>query len=72
MEVGDTRDRILHLTCKSEVSFACHFSGVYAPNCYVERRKAWKEMRDVRGPVEGPWAVCGDFNTTRHIREKEC
>lgn len=62
------------LTCKFEAkfqSFACHITGVYAPNCYVERTKVWEEMTDVRGLMEGPWAVCGDFNTTRFISEKE-
>ncbi|WMV09786.1 hypothetical protein MTR67_003171 [Solanum verrucosum] len=33
-------------------------------------RKVWKEMTDIRGLVEGPWADCGDFNTTRFISEK--
>ncbi|KAG5605700.1 hypothetical protein H5410_027192 [Solanum commersonii] len=35
-----------------------------------EGRKVWEEMANVRGLVEGPWAVCGDFNTTRFILEK--
>jgi len=61
------------LTCKFEAqfqSFSCHLTGVYAPNCYIERRKVWEEIADVRGLMEGPWAICGDFNTTRYVSEK--
>ncbi|KAG5622396.1 hypothetical protein H5410_007614 [Solanum commersonii] len=44
---------------------------VYAPNCYKERRMVWDELGSVRGLIEGPWAVCGDFNVTRYISEKK-
>lgn len=40
------------LTCKFEAqfqSFSCHLTGVYAPNYYIERRKVWEEIGDVRG-----------------------
>ncbi|WMV58070.1 hypothetical protein MTR67_051455 [Solanum verrucosum] len=44
--------------------------GVYAPNCYVERRPVWEEIGSIRGLIEGPWAVCGDFNEARYVLEK--
>ncbi|WMV41830.1 hypothetical protein MTR67_035215 [Solanum verrucosum] len=68
LEIGDYT-----LTCKFEAqfqSFSCHLTGVYAPNCYIERRKVWEEIADVRGLMEGPWAICGDFNTIRYVSEK--
>ena len=43
---------------------------MYAPNCYVERRLVWEEIRAIRSLIEGPWAVCGDFNVLRFISEK--
>ncbi|XP_070040904.1 uncharacterized protein [Nicotiana tomentosiformis] len=43
---------------------------VYAPNCRIERRTIWREIGAVRGLMEGPWAVCGDFNVTRYPSEK--
>lgn len=52
------------LTCKFEAqlqSFSCNITGVYALNCYIERRSVWEEIGDVRGLFHGPWAVCGDF-----------
>lgn len=30
----------------------------------------WDEIGSVRGLMEGPWAVCGDFNVTRFSSEK--
>lgn len=34
--------------------FSCHITGVYAPNCYVERL-VWEEIVSIRGLIEGPW-----------------
>ncbi|WMV46111.1 hypothetical protein MTR67_039496 [Solanum verrucosum] len=62
------------ITCKFESqtqNFSCHISGVYAPNCYKERRLVWEELSSVRGLMEGPWAMCGDFNVSRYISEKK-
>lgn len=62
------------ITCKFESQtedFKCHITGVYAPNCYKERRLVWEEVGVVRGLVEGPWEVCGDFNAVRYISEKK-
>ncbi|KAG5576279.1 hypothetical protein H5410_056413 [Solanum commersonii] len=47
------------VTCKFESQvqdFSCHITGVYAPNCYVERRLVWEEIGSIRGLIEGPWA----------------
>lgn len=48
---------------KSQLSnFGCHITGVYAPNCKVERGLVWEEVADVRGLMDGPCAIYGDFN----------
>ncbi|KAG5586475.1 hypothetical protein H5410_046909 [Solanum commersonii] len=36
----------------------------------TERRSVWEEMGAIRGIIEGPWVVCGDFNVVRFILEK--
>ncbi|KAG5582499.1 hypothetical protein H5410_053126 [Solanum commersonii] len=39
------------ITCKFKSqlqSFKCHITGVYAPNCYKERRMVWDELGSVR------------------------
>ncbi|XP_060211901.1 uncharacterized protein LOC132639474 [Lycium barbarum] len=46
-------------------------NGMYAPNSYKERRLVWEELGSVRGLMEWPWAVCGDYNVTRFISEKK-
>ncbi|XP_016513659.1 uncharacterized protein LOC107830565 [Nicotiana tabacum] len=61
------------LACKFEAllqNFECHITGVYTPNCNIERRKDWWEIGAVRGLVEGPWVVCSNFNITRFPSEK--
>nr|XP_018623959.2 uncharacterized protein LOC104089093 [Nicotiana tomentosiformis] len=43
------------LTCKFEAllqNFQCHITGVYAPNCSIERRTVWREIGAVRGLME--------------------
>ena len=64
------------LSCKLKAqtnNFECHITGVYAPNNKVERRVVQEELADVRGLMDGPWAVCGDFNVCRFSSEKkEC
>ncbi|CAN4109981.1 unnamed protein product [Withania somnifera] len=69
MEIGSYT-----LTCKFEAllqDYKCHITGVYAPNCRIEREHTWEEIGAVRGLFEGPWAVCGDFNVTRLPSEKK-
>nr|XP_033515727.1 exodeoxyribonuclease-like [Nicotiana tomentosiformis] len=61
------------LTCKFEAllqNFHCLITGVYAPNCRIERRIVWREIGAVRGLMEGPWVVCGDFNVTKYPSKK--
>lgn len=55
---------------RCEMSYNCHISGVYAPTCKAERRQVQDELGTVRGLMEGPWAVCGDFNVCRFPTEK--
>lgn len=35
-----------------------------------ERKVLWEELGAMRSFCEGPWVVCGDFNTTRFPSEK--
>ncbi|KAG5598653.1 hypothetical protein H5410_030023 [Solanum commersonii] len=61
------------LSCKFRAqlsNFECHITSVYAPNSQVERRLVWEELADVRGLMDGPWAICGDFNVCRFPSEK--
>ncbi|XP_047259929.1 uncharacterized protein LOC124892764 [Capsicum annuum] len=61
------------LTCRFEAlsqNFNCHITGVYAPNCKVERKEVWDELGAVKGILEGPWAVCGNLNVCRFPTEK--
>lgn len=58
------------ITCKFESQLQT-FKCVYAPNCYKEKRTVWDELSSVRGLMEGPWAICGDFDVTRYIFEKK-
>lgn len=48
------------LTCKFEAllqDFKCNITGVYAPNCIIEREHVWGEVGAVRSLFEGPWIV---------------
>lgn len=51
-------------------TFECHVTGVYAPNCNLERENEWEETGVVTGLLEGPWAVSGDFNVTKFPSEQ--
>lgn len=51
--------------------YSWHLSGVYAPNDRYKREEVWWELAGVRGLFEGPWVVCGDFNTVRYPSEKK-
>lgn len=46
-------------------------TGVYAPNSREEREEVWWEVGSTRGLFDGPWVVCGDFNTARFPSEKK-
>ncbi|CAN4125589.1 unnamed protein product [Withania somnifera] len=60
---GDVLQIGVHsFTCRFEgqlQDFRCHITGVYAPN-----------LSAVRDLMEGPWAICGDFNIVRFPTKK--
>lgn len=61
------------ITCKltdMNNSFTWCITGIYGPHCRKERKLLWWELAAIRGIWEGPWVVCGDFNTTRFINER--
>ncbi|WMV37865.1 hypothetical protein MTR67_031250 [Solanum verrucosum] len=61
------------LTCKftgKNRDFTWCLTGIYAPNNRVEREEVWWELGSARGLFDGPWVVCGDFNTARFPSEK--
>lgn len=41
-----------------------------APHTRVEKNDCWEEISAAKGLIEGPWVVCGDFNTIRHMAER--
>ncbi|XP_019242211.1 PREDICTED: uncharacterized protein LOC109222297 [Nicotiana attenuata] len=51
--------------------YVWHLSSIYAPNDRREREKVWWEVGAARGLFNGPWVVCGDFNTVRYPSEKK-
>lgn len=61
------------MSCKFRArlsNFEYHITSLYAPNSQMERRLVWEELADVRGLMDGPWAICGDFNICRFPSEK--
>ncbi|KAG5631925.1 hypothetical protein H5410_003642 [Solanum commersonii] len=46
-------------------------TGIYAPNSREKREEVWWEVGSARGLFDGPWVVCGDFNTARFPSEKK-
>ncbi|WMV43213.1 hypothetical protein MTR67_036598 [Solanum verrucosum] len=61
------------LTCKftgKNRDFTWCLTGIYAPNNRVEREEVCWELGSARGLFDGPWVVCGDFNTVRFPSEK--
>lgn len=63
-------EHILCLASQGLSIFECHITSVYAPKSQVETRLVWEELADVRGLMDGPWAICGDFNVCKFPSEK--
>ncbi|KAG5593622.1 hypothetical protein H5410_034854 [Solanum commersonii] len=65
---GNCQDHIKQIGERKTDKFCRNFlsiSLVYAANGKIERRLAWDELGTVRGLIEGPWVICGDFNVIR-------
>lgn len=45
-------------------------TGVYGPNNSAARRLFFQELREVRTDTGTPWIVCGDFNTTLEVNDR--
>lgn len=46
-------------------------TGIYVPNSREQREEVQWEVGSARGLFDGPWVVCGDFNTARFPSEKK-
>ena len=57
--IGINEDLIWFLTC------------IYAPTSREERKEVLWEVGSARGLFDGPWVVCGDFNTARFPSKKK-
>nr|XP_009767855.1 PREDICTED: uncharacterized protein LOC104218933 [Nicotiana sylvestris]XP_016468821.1 PREDICTED: uncharacterized protein LOC107791296 [Nicotiana tabacum] len=61
---GDIREIVKEL-------WANRWGNVYAPNDRRDREEVWSELAGARGLFDGPWVVCGDFDTVRFPSEKK-
>jgi endonuclease/exonuclease/phosphatase family metal-dependent hydrolase len=43
---------------------------VYGPQAEADKIAFLDELRDIRGYHQGPWALCGDFNTIYRAEDK--
>lgn len=47
-----------------------NLSAVYADCDREVNRMLWEEFQTIKNGVDGPWAVCGNFNVTRYLAER--
>ncbi|XP_039127523.1 uncharacterized protein LOC120263623 [Dioscorea cayenensis subsp. rotundata] len=50
------------------VTWRC--TTVYGPNARALKREFWEELRANVGPQDKPWIICGDFNATFKVEDK--
>lgn len=43
---------------------------IYARNRIVNRRKLWKDIKQMEKSVQGPWMIMGDFNNVLYVNER--
>ncbi|XP_019260707.1 PREDICTED: uncharacterized protein LOC109238677 [Nicotiana attenuata] len=43
--------------------FNCELTYVYGYNTIAGRKPLWDQLRNIRGSINGPWILLGDFNT---------
>lgn len=48
-------------------SFPCIIVNIYAPNSYIERKVVWKDLLELKGRLNIPWCIGGDFNEIKSI-----
>ncbi|XP_074299638.1 uncharacterized protein LOC141630782 [Silene latifolia] len=49
---------------------ASYVTFVYAFNDTQERKSLWSNLCDIKKTIQGPWAICGDFNTVLQLSER--
>lgn len=62
------------LTCYFEArsqNFTWNLTGIYGSNTRKGKKELWEEVGSSRELFDGPWVVCGDFNTTRFTSDKK-
>ncbi|XP_058099804.1 uncharacterized protein LOC131244173 [Magnolia sinica] len=47
-----------------------HLTVVYDSCDRIQRRQLWHFMGTISAAIQGPWASCGDFNTTATTNER--
>ncbi|PKU78543.1 Putative ribonuclease H protein [Dendrobium catenatum] len=63
-------NQFIHGTITTNANVVCAITAVYASNSHTERQTLWKNIQDLAGSINIPWAVLGDFNCCRELGEK--
>ncbi|XP_058106921.1 uncharacterized protein LOC131250655 [Magnolia sinica] len=61
---GDWGSRLRRLKRRANFTSPPYITFVYARCARILRRALWEELASFSSLVQGPWAVCGDFNAT--------
>jgi hypothetical protein len=54
-----------------EDGMSWRFTGIYGESKSDEKEKTWEIMRELKGKMDLPWMMCGDFNEILFSYEKD-
>lgn len=50
--------------------FNCELTYIYGYNTITEEKPLWEQLRRLKGTINGPWIILGDFNTLLHSDDR--
>lgn len=50
--------------------FNCELTYIYGYNTITEEKPLWEQLRRLKGTINGPWIILGDFNTILHSDDR--
>ncbi|PKU67688.1 Putative ribonuclease H protein [Dendrobium catenatum] len=63
-------NQFIHGTISNGSNVICTVTAVYASNSYLERQILWRDIQNIAGSINSPWAIIGDFNCCRELGDK--
>ncbi|XP_060216346.1 uncharacterized protein LOC132643841 [Lycium barbarum] len=66
-----TNEQVIHCQVQDKnTTFSSYITFVYGKHTVADRRPLWEQLREIKGTINTPWLILGDFNNILHVEDR--